>query len=105
MPVADGRSGVVVLCKVIEVADSRPEVNELALLEEELNGVRTAKFVNLDMEEYRDLDITCAAFTQTLEEPEFRTSEIFSRRSAGASTILARTQTHAFSNTPFQNRD
>ncbi len=36
------------------------------------NGVRTPKFVNLDMEEYRDLDITCAAFTQTLDEPEFK---------------------------------
>ncbi len=36
------------------------------------NGVRTPKFVNLDMEEYRDLDITRAAFTQTLDEPEFK---------------------------------
>jgi RHH-type transcriptional regulator, proline utilization regulon repressor / proline dehydrogenase / delta 1-pyrroline-5-carboxylate dehydrogenase len=29
------------------------------------------KFVNLDMEEYRDLDLTIAAFTQVLDEPEF----------------------------------
>ena len=36
------------------------------------NGFRTPKFVNLDMEEYRDLDITRAAFTQTLDEPEFK---------------------------------
>ncbi|MBI5590447.1 MAG: bifunctional proline dehydrogenase/L-glutamate gamma-semialdehyde dehydrogenase [Deltaproteobacteria bacterium] len=36
------------------------------------NGVRALKFVNLDMEEYRDLDITHAAFTQTLDEPEFK---------------------------------
>ena len=36
------------------------------------NGVRMPKFVNLDMEEYRDLDITRAAFTQTLDEPEFK---------------------------------
>jgi RHH-type proline utilization regulon transcriptional repressor/proline dehydrogenase/delta 1-pyrroline-5-carboxylate dehydrogenase len=36
------------------------------------NGIRTPKFVNLDMEEYRDLDITRAAFTQTLDEPEFK---------------------------------
>jgi RHH-type transcriptional regulator, proline utilization regulon repressor / proline dehydrogenase / delta 1-pyrroline-5-carboxylate dehydrogenase len=28
-------------------------------------------FVNLDMEEYRDLALTVAAFTQTLNEPEF----------------------------------
>ncbi len=32
----------------------------------------TAKFVNLDMEEYRDLELTLAAFQQTLDEPEFR---------------------------------
>lgn len=30
------------------------------------------KFVNLDMEEYRDLAITLAAFRQTLDEPDFR---------------------------------
>ena len=36
------------------------------------NGVRAPKFVNLDMEEYRDLDITRAAFTQTLDMPEFQ---------------------------------
>lgn len=29
------------------------------------------KFVNLDMEEYRDLALTIAAFTQVLDEPEF----------------------------------
>ncbi len=30
------------------------------------------KFVNLDMEEFRDLALTTAAFTRTLEEPEFQ---------------------------------
>jgi RHH-type proline utilization regulon transcriptional repressor/proline dehydrogenase/delta 1-pyrroline-5-carboxylate dehydrogenase len=30
------------------------------------------KFVNLDMEEYRDLELTVAAFQQVLDEPEFR---------------------------------
>ncbi len=30
-----------------------------------------AKFVNLDMEEYRDLDLTIAAFRTVLDEPEF----------------------------------
>jgi len=30
------------------------------------------KFVNLDMEEYRDLDITWEAFRQALDEPEFK---------------------------------
>lgn len=29
------------------------------------------KFINLDMEEYRDLDLTVAAFQKVLEEPEF----------------------------------
>jgi RHH-type transcriptional regulator, proline utilization regulon repressor / proline dehydrogenase / delta 1-pyrroline-5-carboxylate dehydrogenase len=31
----------------------------------------TKTFVNLDMEEYRDLDLTIAAFTATLDQPEF----------------------------------
>ena len=31
-----------------------------------------AKFINLDMEEYRDLDLTLAVFTGVLERPEFR---------------------------------
>ncbi|MFO8082832.1 MAG: bifunctional proline dehydrogenase/L-glutamate gamma-semialdehyde dehydrogenase, partial [Desulfobacterales bacterium] len=32
------------------------------------NGTRVPKFVNLDMEEYRDLEITTAAFTKTLDQ-------------------------------------
>ncbi len=36
------------------------------------DGSRVPKLVNLDMEEYRDLSITCAAFIQTLEKPEFK---------------------------------
>jgi RHH-type proline utilization regulon transcriptional repressor/proline dehydrogenase/delta 1-pyrroline-5-carboxylate dehydrogenase len=32
-----------------------------------------AKFVNLDMEEYRDLHLTVAAFCRVLDEPEFHT--------------------------------
>jgi RHH-type proline utilization regulon transcriptional repressor/proline dehydrogenase/delta 1-pyrroline-5-carboxylate dehydrogenase len=35
------------------------------------DGTRTPKFVNLDMEEYRDLKLTVALFKQVLEEPEF----------------------------------
>lgn len=31
------------------------------------------KFINLDMEEYRDLDLTLAVFTQLLDKPEFLT--------------------------------
>jgi RHH-type proline utilization regulon transcriptional repressor/proline dehydrogenase/delta 1-pyrroline-5-carboxylate dehydrogenase len=37
------------------------------------DGRATPKFVNLDMEEYRDLDITVAAFREVLDEPEFLT--------------------------------
>ncbi len=32
---------------------------------------RPAAFVNLDMEEYRDLDLTIDVFTRLLSEPEF----------------------------------
>jgi RHH-type proline utilization regulon transcriptional repressor/proline dehydrogenase/delta 1-pyrroline-5-carboxylate dehydrogenase len=31
----------------------------------------TPKFINLDMEEYRDLDLTVTAFREVLDEPEF----------------------------------
>ncbi len=37
-----------------------------------LDGFRVPKFVNLDMEEYRDLDITYEAFIATLNQEEFR---------------------------------
>ncbi|MGL3200494.1 MULTISPECIES: proline dehydrogenase family protein [Curtobacterium] len=33
------------------------------------------KFINLDMEEYKDLDLTIAVFTKLLDEPEFTTLE------------------------------
>ncbi|MEO1440571.1 MAG: bifunctional proline dehydrogenase/L-glutamate gamma-semialdehyde dehydrogenase, partial [Chloroflexota bacterium] len=36
------------------------------------DGTAMAKFVNLDMEEYRDLHLTVAAFQQVLDEPEFQ---------------------------------
>lgn len=36
------------------------------------DGTRIPKFVNLDMEEYRDLEITYAAFTETLNQEEFK---------------------------------
>ena len=35
------------------------------------DGRITPKFVNLDMEEYRDLALTVAAFREVLDEPEF----------------------------------
>ncbi len=36
------------------------------------DGTRVPKFVNLDMEEFRDLDITLAAFMNTLDQPAFK---------------------------------
>ena len=36
------------------------------------DGSKTNKFINLDMEEYRDLAITVAVFKKTLEKPEFK---------------------------------
>ncbi|WP_250030204.1 bifunctional proline dehydrogenase/L-glutamate gamma-semialdehyde dehydrogenase [Paractinoplanes maris] len=36
---------------------------------------RTKKFVNLDMEEYKDLDLTIAVFTRLLDKPELRDLE------------------------------
>ncbi|GAB3270047.1 bifunctional proline dehydrogenase/L-glutamate gamma-semialdehyde dehydrogenase [Arthrobacter pigmenti] len=33
------------------------------------------KFINLDMEEYKDLDMTIAVFTRILEQPQFRNLE------------------------------
>jgi len=36
------------------------------------DGTRVSKLVNLDMEEYRDLEITYTAFIETLEKPEFK---------------------------------
>lgn len=35
------------------------------------DGTAVAKFVNLDMEEYRDLHLTIAVFRKVLDEPEF----------------------------------
>ncbi|MGE9267798.1 MAG: proline dehydrogenase family protein, partial [Verrucomicrobiales bacterium] len=40
---------------------------------EDENGRKSPKFVNLDMEEYRDLHLTCDAFREVLMEPEFLT--------------------------------
>ncbi|MBT2532591.1 bifunctional proline dehydrogenase/L-glutamate gamma-semialdehyde dehydrogenase [Arthrobacter sp. ISL-48] len=38
-------------------------------------GGQKAKFINLDMEEYKDLDMTIAVFTRILDKPEFRDLE------------------------------
>ncbi len=36
------------------------------------DGSKSNKFINLDMEEYRDLNITVEVFKKTLEKPEFK---------------------------------
>ncbi len=36
------------------------------------DGTKTNKFINLDMEEYRDLDITVEVFKRTLNQPQFK---------------------------------
>lgn len=38
-------------------------------------AVPTRKFINLDMEEYKDLELTIAVFTRLLDSPEFRQLE------------------------------
>lgn len=38
-------------------------------------GAGTTKFINLDMEEYRDLDLTIAVFEKLLEQPRLRNLE------------------------------
>ncbi|KJQ55774.1 proline dehydrogenase family protein [Microbacterium sp. SA39] len=44
-------------------------VTKLTPLYELAARSKTAKFINLDMEEYRDLDLTIAAFTRILDQP------------------------------------
>ncbi len=38
-------------------------------------GGQKAKFINLDMEEYKDLDLTIAVFTRILDQPQFKNLE------------------------------
>lgn len=52
------------------------EEGTLAAIQSRLRRLyRTGKFINLDMEEYRDLALTCEAFKRTLDEPEFTNLE------------------------------
>ncbi|NQU38081.1 MAG: proline dehydrogenase family protein [Actinobacteria bacterium] len=46
-------------------------VSQLTPLFEIAAGAETRKFINLDMEEYRDLDLTVAVFMALLDKPEF----------------------------------
>jgi RHH-type proline utilization regulon transcriptional repressor/proline dehydrogenase/delta 1-pyrroline-5-carboxylate dehydrogenase len=43
----------------------------MRILYRDAMNVSPPKFVNLDMEEFKDLDLTVAAFTKVLSEPEF----------------------------------
>ena len=52
------------------------EEGTLAAIQERLRKLyRTGKFINLDMEEYRDLHLTCEVFKRTLSESEFENLE------------------------------
>ncbi|MBL0713887.1 MAG: bifunctional proline dehydrogenase/L-glutamate gamma-semialdehyde dehydrogenase, partial [Desulfosarcina sp.] len=51
------------LCRLLRVAGDH--------LFTRADGTQVPKFVNLDMEEYRDLEITVAAFTRALDRPAF----------------------------------
>jgi RHH-type proline utilization regulon transcriptional repressor/proline dehydrogenase/delta 1-pyrroline-5-carboxylate dehydrogenase len=46
-------------------------VSSLLPLFERAAAASTPKFINLDMEEYKDLEMTIAVFTQILDRPEF----------------------------------
>ncbi|MBB4071161.1 proline dehydrogenase family protein [Canibacter oris] len=46
-------------------------VKQLVPLYRTANAASPKKFINLDMEEYKDLDLTIAVFTKLLEQPEF----------------------------------
>ncbi|MWV57837.1 bifunctional proline dehydrogenase/L-glutamate gamma-semialdehyde dehydrogenase [Rathayibacter sp. VKM Ac-2754] len=50
-------------------------VDELAPLFARAAAASPQKFVNLDMEEYKDLDLTIAVFTRLLDRPEFSSLE------------------------------
>jgi len=52
------------LTKIYAQAQKYPYVKE--------DGTKENKFINLDMEEYRDLAITVEVFKQTLEKPQFK---------------------------------
>ena len=50
-------------------------VERLTPLYERAAASPTPKFINLDMEEYRDLDLTVAVFTRLLEQPRLKNLE------------------------------
>ena len=53
------------MCALYQKAIDFPYVDE--------NGVKRSKFVNLDMEEYKDAHFTLRLFKEVLSRPEFKT--------------------------------
>ncbi|MEL7500277.1 MAG: bifunctional proline dehydrogenase/L-glutamate gamma-semialdehyde dehydrogenase [Planctomycetota bacterium] len=53
----------------------KPRLRSIYRAAIEGGGASGSKFVNLDMEEYRDLDLTVSVFTSVLDEPEFEAFE------------------------------
>ncbi|MBO0980830.1 bifunctional proline dehydrogenase/L-glutamate gamma-semialdehyde dehydrogenase [Microbacterium sp. SD291] len=62
---------------VADVVEKLTPLYELAARSEAgpSTGSGTQKFINLDMEEYRDLDLTIAAFTKILDQPQLKNLE------------------------------
>ncbi len=56
-------------------ADVEHVITSLAPLFERAASSTPAKFINLDMEEYKDLDLTVAVFTRILDQPRFASLE------------------------------
>lgn len=56
-------------------ADVEHVVSSLTPLFERAAASNPTKFINLDMEEYKDLDLTIAVFTRILDEPRFANLE------------------------------
>ena len=63
------------ICSQLDVLRFEREVERIASrlrrLYDAANGYRPAKFVNLDMEEYRDLELTLAVFRRVLDEDAY----------------------------------
>lgn len=57
---------------VAKVVSKLTPLYELAATASTGSGTGRGKFINLDMEEYRDLDLTIAVFTTLLDQPQLR---------------------------------
>jgi RHH-type proline utilization regulon transcriptional repressor/proline dehydrogenase/delta 1-pyrroline-5-carboxylate dehydrogenase len=66
------------ICSQLEVLGFDHEVDRIAArlrrLYDAANSYQPAKFVNLDMEEYRDLELTLAVFRRVLDEAPYATT-------------------------------